>query len=325
MNFSGRSPSISPSNKAHTSLQQHQSQFHEETQRLQRNRSYYSPRVRRHNRFVQSTSSAGNRRDNSPEIYRKVVGGSVKVSREYYLPPLAVPSVSIEISSPEDPPSEYGKDFGPQKSRPLTSKLKKSRRRPTQEGDSSPDYSPPESPNSPWNSIPTYSSEMARPTHQRKGSNSTFNERETEGGSYFPCYESRRNTNQSASTSSRQAPAVFTDQFEEFCYKSKHIGQSMSNWDNDEYDRVDGGPELITNPPEVNIEVPSDSDSSRRPSKASFSGCYNSSPTTLSNASSVQNFRMNQNEAQGQDKVQTQKTTGGKKSLDRRLSNHEGE
>ena len=46
------------------------------------------------------------------------------------------------------------------------------------------------------------------------------------------------------------------DQFDEFFYKSTHYGQNF--------------------PPEVNIEVPSDSDSSRRPSKY-----------TLSNASST--------------------------------------
>merc|ERR1739842_169736 len=45
------------------------------------------------------------------------------------------------------------------------------------------------------------------------------------------------------------------DQFDQFFYKSTHIGQPL-----------DSGL-----PPEVNIEVPSDSDSSRRPSKYTIS------------------------------------------------------
>ena len=51
------------------------------------------------------------------------------------------------------------------------------------------------------------------------------------------------------------------DQFDEYLYKSTHIGQSSPHH---------------AFPPEVNIEVPSDSDSSRRPSKY-----------TISNASSM--------------------------------------
>ena len=54
------------------------------------------------------------------------------------------------------------------------------------------------------------------------------------------------------------------DQFDEYFYKSTHIGESLP---------------AAQYPPEVNIEVPSDSDSSRRPSKY-----------TLSNASSTHDF-----------------------------------
>ena len=59
-----------------------------------------------------------------------------------------------------------------------------------------------------------------------------------------------------AAASPGRAPVIM-DQFDEFLYKSKHIGSSNGM--------------LNSMPPEVNVEVPSDSDSSRRPSKYTLS------------------------------------------------------
>ena len=66
------------------------------------------------------------------------------------------------------------------------------------------------------------------------------------------------------------------DQFDQFFYKSTHIGQPLQD-------------ESSGFPPEVNIEVPSDSDSSRRPSKY-----------TLSNASSCHDISIDERGASGQ-------------------------
>ena len=78
-----------------------------------------------------------------------------------------------------------------------------------------------------------------------------------------------------SSTMHQFNPNARYDQFDEFLYKSQHIGSA----------NVDTlGVNLPCNPPEVNIEVPSDSDSSRRPSKASFGA------QTISTASSYNNF-----------------------------------
>ena len=63
------------------------------------------------------------------------------------------------------------------------------------------------------------------------------------------------------------------DQFDQFFYKSTHIGQPLDS---------------SGLPPEVNIEVPSDSDSSRRPSKY-----------TISNASSCHDISIDERGVQG--------------------------
>ena len=81
----------------------------------------------------------------------------------------------------------------------------------------------------------------------------------------------------------QRRPSAFKDQFDEFVYKSQHIASSH----NDLLDEDDQIPPhyntMIAPPPEVNIELPSDSDSSRRPSKASFA-------LSISNNSSMNNL-----------------------------------
>ena len=89
----------------------------------------------------------------------------------------------------------------------------------------------------------------------------------------------------------KSADAIQYFQFDEFLFKSKHIcsmpppaGASASS-------SAGAGAYSVHQhhlPPEVNIEVPSDSDSSRRPSKASFGSFSCSSPATGSNSGSIQ-------------------------------------
>lgn len=69
-----------------------------------------------------------------------------------------------------------------------------------------------------------------------------------------------------------QPPPQHRDQFDEYLYKSQHMASMPIP--------------TFNPPPEVSIDAPSDSDSSRRPSKASWCG------QTLSNASSYNNFEV---------------------------------
>jgi len=70
--------------------------------------------------------------------------------------------------------------------------------------------------------------------------------------------------NPEAARAQARAPVAY-DQFDEFVYRSQHIGGGPPPGSQPHF-----GQPLQYPPPEVNIEVPSDSDSSRRPSKASF-------------------------------------------------------
>jgi hypothetical protein len=81
-----------------------------------------------------------------------------------------------------------------------------------------------------------------------------------------------------------QPPPPPRDQFDEFLYKS----QNMATYQQLQQQQQQPPMHMVC-PPEVNIELPSDSDSSRRQSKASWAGGQ-----SISNASSYSNIATEQ-------------------------------
>ena len=262
--------------------------------RLRRHRSYHSPSAgRRFRSQFQTGSGTGG------SNFKRVT--SVKVSqREHSLPPL--PTVNIRISPPDDNVEHWQRPVTPSSAShtATTSSNRQITQHPTEVseiemsanwrgggggGGSGTAYG---------GGGPTSSTAAAAGSswqHQQQGG------RPMEGRSdeYYACYSGSTTM---TSGGGHEGPKVFTDQFDEFVYKSKHIGHTLPTWNHErndhhleeEYDDNDeeaflvhaasaaggGGAGGVAGgpfPPEVNIEVPSDSDSSRRPSKASFSGC----------------------------------------------------
>ena len=179
-------------------------------------------------------------------------GGSVRYKKRAEEEILTVPLVNIQVISPEEGNVDQPQGGARRKNVPTLNL----------EGGTSitpPDYSPAYSPgNSPWkpaaplptNMWPSKPPDVLLPSKDQ--------------------YANRRRSSTMHQFDVRQPTVMHRDQFDEFVYKSQHIASSQPN--------------SLPNPPEVNIEVPSDSDSSRRPSKASFSN------QTISSASSFSNF-----------------------------------
>ena len=133
---------------------------------------------------------------------------------------------------------------------------------------SSPDYSPCYSPTSPWDPKgPT----VQWPQHQHQQQQQQHHHHQygvvPELSLHAAETQRRRSSTMHQFDPPRQHPPL--DQFDEFVYKSQHMASAGPG--------PGGGLMPSYPPPEVNIEVPSDSDSSRRPSKASFGTHSNAS------------------------------------------------
>ncbi len=213
--------------------------------RLQRRGSYQHPSSSRFGSAAGENSSDSRRRGGSFRVQRTTAAAFDVHEDDRFLP---VPPVNILIAA-EDEEEDQGVHINPVTAasgdkmavrRKSTSRLPEFHN--DDEDDSQPDYSPRYSPTSPWApSGPPVPPELW-PLPNVSMSDHYAAPAATGTSRHSPFVPSTTSPHQ-------EQQQHFDDQFDEFVYKSQHIASS---------------------PPEVNIEVPSDSDSSRRPSKASF-------------------------------------------------------